>query len=198
MVGNIDSYLADNCNYILDTTVDAEACPNNLAPTTSTVAQMAMGDALAVALIKCRGFKSDDFARYHPGGALGKKLYLTLLDIANENTIPSVATTARLSECIMAMTEGRMGAVVVLQDKKLIGIVTDGDLRRMLTKHTDLGHFKAEDIMTANPKTLSSETMAVQGVAFLNENKINHIILVKEGEVKGIVHIQDLVKEGLI
>lgn len=198
MVGNINSYLAENCNYILDTTVDAEACPNNLAPTTSTVAQMAMGDALAVALIKCRDFKSDDFARYHPGGALGKKLYLTLLDVASENTIPSVSTTATLSECIIAMTKGRMGAVVVLQKGKLKGIVTDGDLRRMLTKHTDIGHFKAEDIMTANPKTLSADTMAVEGVAFFNENKINHIILAKEGEVKGVVHIQDLIREGLI
>jgi arabinose-5-phosphate isomerase len=198
MVGNTDSYLAENSSYILDTTVDVEACPNNLAPTTSTVAQMAMGDALAVALIKCRDFNSDDFSRYHPGGAFGKKLYLTLLDIANGNSIPSVSSSATLSECIMAMTKGRMGAVVVLKGGKLTGIVTDGDLRRMLTKYTDIGHFKAEDIMTASPKTLSSDTMAMEGVAFLNKNKINHIILEHEGIVKGVVHIQDLIREGLI
>jgi arabinose-5-phosphate isomerase len=198
MVGNTSSYLAENSDYILDTTVDVEACPNNLAPTTSTVAQMAMGDALAVALIKCRDFKSDDFARYHPGGALGKKLYLTLLDVANQNNIPSVSTQATLGECILAMTKGRMGAVLVLDDTKLKGIVTDGDLRRMLTKHTDIGHFTAKDIMTADPKSMSSDTMAVEGVAFLHENKINHIILVELGEVKGVVHIQDLIREGLI
>ena len=198
MVGNTASFLAQNSDYILDTTVDVEACPNNLAPTSSTAAQMAMGDALAVALIKCRDFKSDDFARYHPGGALGKTLYLTLLDIASRNLIPSVAIDTSLNECIMAMTKGRLGAVVVLENSKLKGIITDGDLRRMLTSHTEIGHFVAKDIMTANPKTMSSSAMAVEGVSFLSDNNINHIIIADEKEVKGVIHIQDLIREGFI
>ena len=198
MVGNLSSYLAEQSSYILDTTVEIEACPNNLAPTTSTTAQMAMGDALAVALIKCRDFKSNDFAKYHPGGALGKKLYLTLADIAKDNTKPTVNDNASLSECIVAMTKGRMGAVIVLTDNKIVGIITDGDLRRMLSQHTEIGHFKACDIMTSCPKTLPNTTLAIDAVDFVKSNKINHIILEEEGNLSGIIHVQDLIREGLI
>jgi len=198
MVGNLSSYLAEKSTYILDTTVQMEACPNNLAPTTSTTAQMAMGDALAVALIKCRDFKSNDFAKYHPGGALGKRLYLTLEDIAKDNTSPHVSEQASLPECIMAMTKGRMGAVVVLNNEKVTGIITDGDLRRMLSESTEIGHIKASDIMTVNPKTMPKSTLATDAVDFVKGNKINHIILEEEGNLSGIIHIQDLIREGLI
>jgi len=198
MVGNLDSYLAYNSTYILDTTVDAEACPHNLAPTTSTTAQMAMGDALAVALIKCRDFKSDDFAKYHPGGALGKKLYLTLGEMAQANARPSVSENASLSECILAMTKGRLGAVLVTKDSALVGIITDGDLRRMLAIHSNIGSFVAKDIMTSNPNTVHGDTLAIDGVDYIREKKINHLIVLSDDNEFGLVHIQDLIKEGLI
>lgn len=205
MTGNLDSFLAKNCDFLLDTTVDSEACPNNLAPTTSTIAQMAMGDALAVALIKCRNFKSEDFAKYHPGGALGKKLYLTLGDIARKNPLPVVDYMDALPQCIVAMTEGRMGAVLVLSDSKIVGIITDGDLRRMLTRGSDMTsnallekHFKAHEIMTPQPKTMNADELAIEGVNFLKENKINHIVLSKENQPLGMVHVQDLIREGIL
>ncbi len=198
MVGNLNSYLSTNSDYVLDTTVDKEACPNNLAPTTSTTAQMAMGDALAVVLISSKNFKSEDFARYHPGGALGKKLYLKLADLARENSKPSVSLTAELSDCILAISKSRLGVTVVEDQNEVVGIITDGDLRRMLTNQKDWGNLVAKDIMTKNPKTLSENTMAVDGVSFIKEHKINHIILTDEGALKGIVHIQDLIREGLI
>ncbi len=199
ITGNVHSYLAEHCNYMLDTTVETEACPNNLAPTTSTTAQMAMGDALAVALIKCREFKSNDFAKYHPGGALGKRLYLTVADIAAQNEMPLIETKAKIAECIMAMTKGRMGAVLVVdKNQTLQGIITDGDLRRMLSKHTDIRNFTAESIMTANPKTIPPDTLAIDGVTFIKNHKINHIILAEHTKPMGVIHIQDLIREGLI
>ena len=205
ITGNMNSFLAKNSNYVLDTTVDLEACPNNLAPTTSTTAQLAMGDALAVALIKCRNFKSEDFAKYHPGGALGKKLYLTLNDLANKNALPSVDQDEILPRCILAMTNGRMGAVVVTSDSELVGIITDGDLRRMLEQGAAMvskvltgSHFKAKEIMTSNPQTMNGNRLAIDGVKFLKEKKINHIILVENSRPTGIIHIQDLIKEGLL
>jgi arabinose-5-phosphate isomerase len=199
ITGNLSSYLAQHSHCLLDTTVEEEACPNNLAPTTSTTAQMAMGDALAVALIKCREFKPQDFAKYHPGGALGKKLYLTLGEIAEQNEVPCIGNNATLTACIVAMTKGRMGAVLVTSDQgDLKGIITDGDLRRMLTKHSDLSEFTAEYIMSANPKTINTNTLAVDGVSFLRRYKINHIILAENGKPTGVVHIQDLMREGLL
>ena len=205
ITGNMNSFLAKNSNYVLDTTVDLEACPNNLAPTTSTTAQLAMGDALAVALIKCRNFKSEDFAKYHPGGALGKKLYLTLNGLANKNELPSVDQDEILPRCILAMTNGRMGAVVVTSDSELVGIITDGDLRRMLEQGAAMvskvltgSHFKAKEIMTSNPQTMNGNRLAIDGVKFLKEKKINHIILVENSRPTGMIHIQDLIKEGLL
>jgi len=205
ITGNMNSFLAKNSNYVLDTTVDLEACPNNLAPTTSTTAQLAMGDALAVALIKCRNFKSEDFAKYHPGGALGKKLYLTLNDLANKNELPSVDQDEILPRCILAMTNGRKGAVVVTSDSELVGIITDGDLRRMLEQGAAMvskvltgSHFKAKEIMTSNPQTMNGNRLAIDGVKFLKEKKINHIILVENSRPTGMIHIQDLIKEGLL
>lgn len=198
VVGNLNSFLATTSNFVLDTSVDQEACPNNLAPTTSTVAQMAMGDALAVALIKCRDFKSDDFAKYHPGGALGKRLYLTLGDIAKENKLPQVLLDDSLTNCILAITKGRLGIVVVTDKDVIQGIITDGDLRRMITQDVSLNEVVASDIMTKQPKLVSGEMLAIDAVNFVKEHKINHLILAKENKLEGIVHIQDLIREGLI
>ena len=198
MVGNLDSYLAYNSTYILDTTVDAEACPHNLAPTTSTTAQMAMGDALAVALIKCRDFKSDDFAKYHPGGALGKKLYLTLGEMAQANARPSVSENASLSECILAMTKGRLGAVLVTKDSALVGIITDGDIRRMLSKTTKIDELSAAEIMSINPKAINVNAMAVEALEALENNSITQILVTDNNDnYVGVVHLHDLIKEGI-
>jgi len=198
IVGDLKSFLAEKSNFVLDTVVEAEACPNNLAPTTSTTAQLAMGDALAVALIRCRDFRSKDFAKFHPGGALGKKLYLTCGEIAAVNEVPQVSQDADLTTCILAMTKGRMGAVIVTEGNKVLGIITDGDLRRMLTLSKDLASVNANEIMTANPKTLPSDTLAINGVEFIKEHKINHIILVDASNLAGVLHVQDLIREGLI
>lgn len=198
IAGNMTSFMAEHSTYVLDTSVDQEACPNNLAPTTSTTAQMAMGDALAVALIKCRDFKSDDFARYHPGGALGKRLFLTLEDIAGNNDLPIVSATEALPQCIMSITKGRLGAVVVLEGSKIIGIITDGDLRRMLSNVTDISAIVAKDIMTADPKLIAANTLAIEGVKFIQEHKINHLVLTTEDKLVGLVNIQDLIREGLV
>tara|TARA_B110000971_G_scaffold62544_1_gene63958 strand:+ start:470 stop:1471 length:1002 start_codon:yes stop_codon:yes gene_type:complete len=198
IVGDLKSFLAEKSNFVLDTAVKAEACPNNLAPTTSTTAQLAMGDALAVALIKCRDFRSNDFAKFHPGGALGKRLYLTCGEIAAANDVPQVSKDADLTTCILAMTKGRMGAVIVTKENKVLGIITDGDLRRMLTNRNDLISVNASEIMTASPKTLSSDTLAINGVEFIKEHKINHIILLDTGNLTGVLHVQDLIREGLI
>ncbi|MGB0850168.1 MAG: KpsF/GutQ family sugar-phosphate isomerase [Bacteroidia bacterium] len=198
VVGNLDSFLATTSDFILDTSVDKEACPNNLAPTTSTVAQMAMGDALAVALIKCRDFRSEDFAKYHPGGALGKRLYLTLSDIAKENKLPQVSSDESLTNCILAITKGRLGIVVVVDKDEIKGIITDGDLRRMITQEISLSEVVASDIMTKNPKVVLGDMLAIDAVNFVKEHKINHLILANENKLEGIVHIQDLIREGLI
>lgn len=198
VVGNLCSFLAENSNFVLNTVVEEEACPNNLAPTTSTIAQMAMGDALAVALIKCRDFKSGDFAKYHPGGSLGKKLYLTLEDMAKNNQVPTVGLDTSLTDCIMSITKGRLGATVVINEGQISGVITDGDLRRMLSSVKKIESVKASDIMTKNPRTMDAGILAIKGVDFLKKYSINHIILTEGNELKGLVNIQDFVKEGLI
>lgn len=198
MTGQLDSVLAERSDKVLDTTVVKEACPNNLAPTTSTAAQLAMGDALAVALLSCRNFGQEDFAKFHPGGALGKKIYLRLEDLTAGQQTPTVNSTDDLRECIARITEGRMGAVVVLEGQSVTGIITDGDLRRMLFSGNSLEGLVATDIMTSQPHTIDSTTLAVKGVEFINEKKINHLITLKEGRLNGLVHIQDLMREGLL
>lgn len=197
IVGDLKSFLSEHSDYVLDTTVDKEACPNNLAPTTSTTAQMAMGDALAVALISCRNFEAKDFAKYHPGGALGKKLYLKLSDMASNNPCPKVSHDAKISECIVQITEGRMGIVVVEQAGNIIGVITDGDLRRMLGKQLSWEGLSAQNIMTSNPKTLDGKNLAVDAVQFVKDHKINHIVVTNSNKLEGVVHIQDLIREGL-
>jgi arabinose-5-phosphate isomerase len=199
MTGDVQSFLAENCDYLLDTTVEKEACPNNLAPTTSTTAQLALGDALAVVLLSCRNFSVEDFARYHPGGSLGKRLYLSLSDLCENNPKPEVKPDTNLAECIVKMTEARMGAVVVCEEGTVKGIITDGDLRRRLSDGMEgLDRVKARDIMTAEPKTMDQEKLAVEAVNVINKFRINHVIATNQGKFAGIVHIQDFMREGLI
>ena len=198
MCGKLDSFLSRESQFMLDTTVEMEACPNNLAPTTSTTAQMAMGDALAVSLLSCKDFSRADFAKYHPGGALGKKIYLRIEDLSKMNQKPIVGRDTSLKECIVKISEGRIGAVMVLEKDAVLGIITDGDLRRMLYSGNSLEKITAEQIMTANPLTIECSSLAMEGVDLINKHKINHIISVKNGIFDGIVHIQDFMREGLI
>ncbi|MBK5271236.1 MAG: KpsF/GutQ family sugar-phosphate isomerase [Bacteroidia bacterium] len=199
MVGNIDSYLAKKSNIILNTTVKQEACPNNLAPTTSTTAQLVMGDALAVVLMELKGFQSNDFARLHPGGTLGKKLYMRVGDLYGDNEKPKVLTSQSLREVIVEMTAKRLGVTAVIDtENNLLGIITDGDLRRMLEKNETIDNIKADDIMTVNPKTIGPDELAVEALYVLRKNGITQLAVAKEGKYLGIVHLHDLIKEGLI
>jgi arabinose-5-phosphate isomerase len=199
MVGNMNSYLAKQANIILNTTVTKEACPNNLAPTTSTTAQMVMGDALAVALMETRGFKPADFARYHPGGTLGKKLYLRVADLIAPTDKPSVLSGASVKEAIMEITKKRLGAVVVINEAdEVLGIITDGDVRRMLEKHDSFANLTANNIMGNTPKTIAYEALAVDAFEMMRQYNINQLIAIENGKYAGIVHLQDLVREGII
>lgn len=199
MVGNMDSYLAKQSDIILNTTVAQEACPNNLAPTTSTTAQMVMGDALAVCLMETRGFNSADFARYHPGGALGKKLYLRVSDLLLAHNKPVIRSGATIKEAILEITKKRLGAAAVLNSEdNVIGIITDGDIRRMLEKYESFTSLCADDIMSKTPKTIEADAMAVAALEKMRENNINQLIALDKGLYAGIIHLQDLVREGII
>jgi arabinose-5-phosphate isomerase len=199
MVGNIDSFLAKKANYVLNTTVKQEACPNNLAPTTSTTAQLVMGDAIAVCLMQERGFKISDFAKLHPGGTLGKKLYLRVEDLCAENERPVVSAEQPVKEVIMEMTRKRLGATAVINSaENLVGIITDGDLRRMLEKSDSIQNIQAKDIMTMHPKTITAGEMAVNALDLMRTNEIMQLIVVEGDKYLGVIHLHDLVKEGLI
>ncbi len=200
MGGSIYSFLSRNCDHFLNTTVPKEACPNNLAPTSSTTAQMVMGDALAVCLMELKGFSGQDFARFHPGGNLGKRLYLRVQDLYADNLKPQVLPSAGLKEVIMEMTNKRLGATAVIsEDGKPIGMITDGDLRRMLEKNPDHTTIKAEQIQTKNPKTIFSDELAVNALELLRNNDISQLIVInKAGIYLGILHIHDLVREGIV
>ena len=198
LVGNTASYLAKNADYILNTTVEKEACPNNLAPTSSTTAQLAMGDALAVVLQECRDFTDQDFAKYHPGGALGKKLYLKVRDLSDQNGKPSVQLDANVRDIIITITHFRLGAVAVLKDTQIQGIITDGDIRRMLEKHTDLATISAADIMGTSPKVIDKNELAASALHIMRENNITQLLVADQGNYDGVIHIQDLLKEGII
>ena len=199
MVGNMDSYLAKQSDIILNTTVAQEACPNNLAPTTSTTAQMVMGDALAVCLMETRGFNSTDFAKYHPGGALGKKLYLRVADLLLTHGKPIIKSGATIKEAILEITKKRLGAAAVLDDnEEVIGIITDGDIRRMLEKYDSFATLSANDIMSKNPKTIEADAMAVAALEKMRDNNINQLIALDKDRYAGIIHLQDLVREGII
>lgn len=199
MVGKLPSFLAKNATYIINTTVETEACPHNLAPTSSTTAQLVMGDALAVSLMELKGFKTDDFAKFHPGGTLGKKLYLRVQDLSFDNEKPSVRPDQSLSEVIMEMTAKRLGITAVVDEKNhLLGIITDGDLRRMLEKKSGIEGVKAGDIMTTNAKTIGPDELAVDALDILRKNEISQLAVIDNGIYAGIIHLHDLIREGLI
>ena len=198
ITANKEGYLAQESDFVLLTDVEKEACPNNLAPTASTTAQMAMGDALAVCLLKLKKFNANDFAKHHPGGALGKKLYLTVGQIAVENLKPQVGLNTSIDQVLDEITTKRLGTTVVIDNEHIKGIVTDGDIRRMLKQKRDIHKLVAKDIMSPSPILLEEEVLAVKALSIFEEKSINHIIVVdKDNQYKGIVHILDLIKEGI-
>ena len=199
MVGNTESFLALNSDIVLNTTVEQEACPINLAPTSSTTAQMVMGDALAVCLMEIKQFNSNDFAKYHPGGALGKKLYLRVEEVAAQNAKPKVLPTATIKEVIIEMTAKRLGAAVVVNEaENILGIITDGDLRRMLEKANSFENLQAKDIMSSNPKTIAADVLAVHALEEMRRHNISQLVVEDNNIYAGIIHLHDLVKEGII
>lgn len=198
LTGNSNSFLGENADYFLNCAVEKEACPNNLAPTNSTTAQMVIGDALAVCLIKCRGFGSQDFARYHPGGALGKKLYLRVSDLYVQNERPAVKPSDNLKDIILEISSKRMGITAVEESGKLFGVITDGDLRRMLSTRDNYENITAKDIMSSAPKTLEKNSMAIEAVEVMKQNNITQLIIMDGEQYLGVVHFHDLLKEGLI
>lgn len=198
IVGNKDSYLARQADYVLDTTVPREACPNNLAPTSSTTAQLVMGDAMAVALLKMRGFTAQDFARFHPGGALGKRLYLTVGDVCVKNGAPQVRPDDIMTQAIIEISEKMLGAAAVIEDDTLKGIVTDGDLRRMLMKHPNIETVKVSDIMTKNPTTVERTSLVADALNIMQHKEISVLPVMDNGRYVGMIHIHDIIKEGII
>ncbi len=200
LTSNKNSYLAKNADYLLFTPMEKEACPNNLAPTTSTTLQMAMGDALAVSLLQTKGFREQDFAKYHPGGSLGKKLYLRVADILSENDIPKSKPEDTIQNVILEITKKRMGATVVLDNnEKILGIITDGDVRRMLQNEVDINKGKGIDIMTKNPKNIEANELAIDAFKKMKEHNINQLVVVdNNNNYLGMIHLHDLLKEGLI
>jgi arabinose-5-phosphate isomerase len=199
MVGSIESYLASQSDIVLNTTVTQEACPNNLAPTSSTTAQLVMGDALAICLMEMKGFGSDDFAKFHPGGTLGKKLYLRVADLYIKNEKPKLAKDRSLKEVIVEISSKRLGATAVVDKNDiLLGIITDGDLRRMLEKNISLDSVTAADIMTVTPKSIGAEELAVDALDLMRKRSITQLVVVENGKYLGFIHLHDLIREGLI
>jgi arabinose-5-phosphate isomerase len=199
MVGNTDSYLAIQSDIVLNTTVSQEACPNNLAPTSSTTAQLVMGDAIAVCLMELKGFGSDDFAKFHPGGTLGKKLYLRVSDIYIKNEKPVLLKEKSLKEVIVEISSKRLGATAVVDEKnKLLGIITDGDLRRMLEKDISIEKITAADIMTTTPKTIGADELAVDALDLMRKKSITQLVVIDGEKYLGFIHLHDLIREGLI
>ena len=199
IVGKLDSYLAQSAHFVLNTYVTQEACPNNLAPTSSTTAQMVMGDALAVCLIEMKGFTAEDFAKFHPGGTLGKKLYLRVGDLSRLHEAPKVKPGSSLREVIVEISSKMLGVTgVVDEDGRLQGIITDGDLRRMLEKNMDASAVKAEDIMSRHPKTIRHDELAVNALELMREFDITQLLVMKDEQYHGIIHLHDLIREGII
>jgi arabinose-5-phosphate isomerase len=199
ITSNRSSFLGTEADYVLHAYAEKEACPNNLAPTTSTTAQLVMGDALAVSLLKLKDFTSSDFAKYHPGGALGKRLYLRVSDLISKNEKPAVKSTDSIKKVIIEISNKRLGVTAVIDNnKRIIGIITDGDLRRMLTKTDNFTALTAADIMSASPKTLTSDAMAVDALDVLEDNNISQLLIEDNNQYSGVVHIHDLIKEGIL
>jgi len=199
IAGEPQSTLAIQADYFLNVYVDREACPNNLAPTSSTTAQLVMGDALAVCLLECRGFTSQDFAKYHPGGALGKRLYLKVSDLFLNNEKPEVGLETPLAQTLIEISSKRLGCAAVIEDETIKGVITDGDLRRMLSKSLSSDNQKAKDIMTINPKTISKDKFAVEALNLMKEYHITQLLVVDmDNKYVGVIHLHDLIREGII
>lgn len=199
IVGKVDSYLSQSAHFVLNTSVAQEACPNNLAPTSSTTAQMVMGDALAVCLIEMKGFTAEDFAKFHPGGTLGKKLYLRVGDLSRLHQVPKVKLESTLREVIVEISSKMLGVTGVVDgEDRLQGIITDGDLRRMLEKNMDAAGVKAGDIMSRNPKTIQHDELAVNALELMREYDITQLLVMKGDQYHGIIHLHDLIREGII
>jgi arabinose-5-phosphate isomerase len=198
ITGNLSSFLAKNAQFVLDTTVEKEACPINLAPTNSTTAQLVMGDCIAVCLMEMRNFKSEDFAKYHPGGALGKKLLLRVMDMLDDSRKPMVNAGASVQSVIFEISEKRLGVTAVLEDEKIIGIITDGDIRRMLSKTETITGIQARDIMTPNPKMIKSTDMVVDALNIMEDFSITQLIVADGLTYKGVIHLHDILKEGIV
>jgi arabinose-5-phosphate isomerase len=195
---NEKGFLARECDYYLYTPIEREACPHNLAPTSSTAAQLAMGDALAIALMEARGFTAGDFARYHPGGALGKKLYLRVGDLVRDDARPAVTPDTPGMEVIVEISNKRLGAAVVLDaEGRIVGIVTDGDIRRLVEKGQDIRSVNAADMMGKNPRTIDADELAVEGFHLMETHKITQLIVTRNGEYASIVHLHDILREGI-
>lgn len=198
ITANPSSFLGDQADFVLNAYVEKEACPNNLAPTTSTTAQLVIGDALAMCLLDLRGFSSKDFARFHPGGSLGKKLYLRVSNLTSLNQKPQVFPDTGVKDVIVEISENMLGVTAVVENEKIVGIITDGDLRRMLTKTDSFVGLTAKDIMTSNPKVIDNDAMAVEAMEIMDKNGITQILAEKNGKYSGVVHIHNLTKEGII
>ena len=198
LTGNTKSFLAKESDFTLDVSVEQEACPNNLAPTSSTTAQLVMGDAIATSLLACKDFSDKDFARFHPGGTLGKRLFLKVKDILSDDSRPKVDYKATINEVIIEISQKRLGATAVFRDDKIEGIITDGDLRRMLEKGDALSVLLAKDIMSSNPKTISVNNLAYDALQIMEDNKISQIIVKDKDMYIGIVHIHEILKEGIL
>lgn len=198
LTGNKESFLGKQADYVLNSYVEMEACPNNLAPTTSTTAQMVIGDAIAVCLLNLKGFSSRDFAKYHPGGSLGKKLYLRVSDIVSQNMVPMVSAETDVANVIIEISEKMLGVTAVLENDRIIGIITDGDIRRMLKDHGEIKGLKARDIMSADPKTIEQDNLAVVAMEILEKNQISQLLAVENGKYTGVVHLHNLIREGIL
>ncbi len=198
MTGTMDSFLAQHADFLLNTFVEKEACPNNLAPTTSTTAQLVMGDALAICLLDLKGFSSKDFAKYHPGGALGKRLYLRVADISGNNQKPAVGLDTDVKKVIVEISEKMLGVTAVIDKNEIVGIVTDGDIRRMLNKYDTINGLTAKDIMSAHPKTVQNDLLAIKALEMMQQNGISQLLAVEGTKYKGVVHLHNLINEGII
>ena len=193
----MESFLGENSDFCINTFVEKEACPNNLAPTTSTTAQMVMGDALAICLLKLNNFSSNDFAKFHPGGALGKKLYLRVRDLIEKNELPQVSPDSLIQDVIVEISEKRLGSTAVIEKSKIVGIITDGDLRRMLKNNQEINNLTAKDIMSRNPKSIQADAMAIEALETMENHNITQILVEDNSNYVGVVHLHDLLKEGI-
>lgn len=199
MVGELKSFLAEQADLILNTAFEKEACPHNLAPTTSTTAQLALGDALAICLLQCRDFDAQDFAKYHPGGALGKRLYLKAKDLAATNEKPAIHPQAPVKDVLIEISKNRLGAVAVVNEtQKVVGVITDGDIRRMLENYSSIADLKAEDIMGRKPKSIQYDALAIEALQIIKENNITQLLVLKQNSYFGIIHLHDLLDEGIV